>query len=125
MAQGHLPDDNAAPVVATEDRFLHAELIQKAGHVVGEVRDVIVLDRVWTASGAVTSLIGGDHPAAGVGQGLELVAPRKGQLRKAMAQDDGDTGPGTRLVVGEPDAVDVGVLHGGHLDGGCGHGTSG
>ena len=45
VEQRHLADDHRAPVVADEDRLLGADVVEQAEQVVGEVVDVVVLDR--------------------------------------------------------------------------------
>jgi hypothetical protein len=50
MPQRHLPDDEAAPVVADEDRLVDLEMIEQCDEIAGEMLDAVVLDRVWAAT---------------------------------------------------------------------------
>jgi hypothetical protein len=97
--------------VAAEDRLLDAQVIEEANHVAGEMLDVVVRDRGGPPGEAVAALVRRDHPAAGIGQGLDLVAPRERQFREAVAQDDRHALARTRLIVGQLDPVDLGPLH--------------
>ena len=46
VQQRHLPDDHRPPVVADEDGPLRTEVVEQAEEVVGQVDDVVVVDRV-------------------------------------------------------------------------------
>jgi hypothetical protein len=89
MHQRHLPDDQAAPVVAAEHRLVDAQMVQQPDQVAGQVGHVVVLDRLGTVGQAVAALVGHDHPAAGRRQGRDLPAPGIRELGKAVAQHDG------------------------------------
>ena len=127
MADGHVPDDEAAPVVADEDRLLDALVIEQRHQIGAEVLQRVALDLGRGVGQAVAALVRRDHPAAGVRHRLDLMAPGKGQLRKTVAEDQRYAFTlGTGLVVGHADAVDVCVPDGRHhgLDGGHGRSPS-
>src|SRR3954469_3550573 len=86
MPQRHLPDDKAAPVVADENRLVDLEMIEQADEIAGQVLDVVSLDRFGTVGRTKAALIGRDRANAGLAQHLELVAPRKRDLRPAVAE---------------------------------------
>ena len=65
MPQRHLPDDDAAPVVADEDRLLDAEMVEQADEVAGQMLDVVGLDGVRPVGRAIAALVRRDHPEAG------------------------------------------------------------
>ncbi len=65
MAQRHLPDDKAAPVVADEDRLVDLEMIEQADEIAGQVLDVVGFDGFGPVGRAVAALIRRDHPNAG------------------------------------------------------------
>ena len=68
MPQRHLPDDEAAPVVADEDRLVDLEMIEQADEIAGQMLDVIGLDRLRPVGRAIAALIRRDHPDAGFAQ---------------------------------------------------------
>jgi hypothetical protein len=106
VRQRHGPDDDAAPVVASEHRLFDAEMVQKADQIAGQMFHVIGLDRVGSIGQAVTALVGRDHPAPGRGQGRDLVSPGIGELRKAVAQHDRNALARAGFVIGHADSVD-------------------
>ena len=105
VEQRHLPDDHRAPVVADEGRLLGADVVEQAEQVVGEVVDVVGLDRLGPVGLAVAALVRGEHAVAGVGERGDLVAPRVRQLGEAVAEHDGRAVLGTGLHQVELDAV--------------------
>ena len=68
MPQRHLPDDEAAPVVADEDRLLDLQMIEQADEIAGQMLDVIGFDRFRPVGRAITALVRRDHPDAGFAQ---------------------------------------------------------
>jgi hypothetical protein len=44
MAQRHLPDDEAAPVVTDEDRLVDFEMIEQRDEIAGQMFKVVILD---------------------------------------------------------------------------------
>ena len=90
-----------------------------AEQVVGEVVDVVVLDRLGPIGLAVAALVRSQHVVAGVGQRGDLVAPRVGQLGEAVAEHHGRAVVGTGLHEVELDAVGRHpALHGRWVGGG-------
>ena len=60
-SSARLPHDHRAPVVADEHGPLLADVVEQAEQVVGEVVDVVVLDRLGPARPAVAALVGGER----------------------------------------------------------------
>ena len=87
MPQGHLPDDKTAPVVADENRLLDLEMVEQTDEIAGQVLDVVGFDRLGSLGSAIATLVRRDHANAGLAERLELVAPRKRDLRPAMAEN--------------------------------------
>ena len=116
MPQRHLPDDEAAPVVADEDRLVDLEMVEQADQIAGEVLDVVGLDRLGPVGRAIAALIGRDHADAGLAQRLDLVAPGKRDLRPAVAEHDRRrVGFRAGFVVAHANAVRLGELQRRHL----------
>src|SRR3981189_3239828 len=87
VAQRHLPDDKAAPVVADENRLVDLEMIEQADQIAGQVFDVIGFDWLGPVGRAIAALIGRNHPDAGFAPRLALVTPRKLALRPPRAKN--------------------------------------
>ena len=68
MPQRHLPDDEAAPVVADEDRLVDLQMIEQADEIAGQMLDVVGLDRLGPVGRAIAALVRRDHPDAGFAQ---------------------------------------------------------
>ena len=64
MEQRHHPHDQAAPVVADEDRALDAERVEQADQVAGQVMDVVGGDLGRPLAVAVAALVGREHAEA-------------------------------------------------------------
>ena len=95
------------------------EMIEQCDVIARQALEIVGLDRLGPVGAAVAALVRRDDANAGGGEIADLVAPGIGELRPAMAQDDRRRGgfrPG--FVVRHPDAVDLGMLHGRHRDGG-------
>jgi hypothetical protein len=88
MPQRHLPDDKAAPVVTDEDRLADSKVIEQADEIAGQMLDVVGLDGFGPVGCAVAALIRSDHPNAGIAKCLDLVTPRKRDLRPAVAENN-------------------------------------
>ena len=117
VAQRHLPDDEAAPVVADEDRLVDLEMVEQADEIAGQVLHVVVLDRLGPVGRAIAALIRRDHPDAGLAQRLDLVTPGKRDLRPAVAQDDRRlVGLRAGFVVAHANAVRLGELQRRHFN---------
>jgi len=71
----HAPSNEAAPVVADDDRLLDLERIEQTDEVAGEIVDVVLLDRFGARGLAVAALIGGDGVKAGGGERRHLITP--------------------------------------------------
>ena len=95
---GHLPHDERAPVVADEDRRRRSRGdVEQPEQVGGQVLDAVGLDlRSVRVECAVAALVGRDHVVAGIGERLDLVSPRVGELGEAVAQHDRWGRPGRR-----------------------------
>lgn len=85
MAQRHLPDHEAAPVVADEDRLVDFQMIKQPDQIAGQMLDVIGLDWLGPIGRAIAALVGRDHADAGLTQRLDLMAPGEGEFGPAMA----------------------------------------
>src|SRR5581483_1342214 len=73
MPQRHLPDDEATPVVADEDRLADLEMIEQADEIAGEMLEIVILDRFGAIGRAIAALVRRDHANAGLRQRLDLV----------------------------------------------------
>ena len=71
----HLPDDEAAPVVADEDGLGDAQVVEQPHQVGRQLLQVVGLHLGRRVGGAETALVGRDHAQPGVGQRADLVAP--------------------------------------------------
>src|SRR5438876_59660 len=88
VPQRHLPDDKAAPVVADENRLVDFEMVEQADEIAGQVLHIVGLDGLGPVGRAIAALIGRNHPDPGRSERLDLVAPRKRDLRPAVAEND-------------------------------------
>ena len=117
MAQRHLPDDEAAPVVADEDRLVDLEMIEQPDEIAGQMLHVVGLDRLGPVGRAIAALVRRDHADAGLAQRLDLVTPGKRHLRPAVAEHHRRrVGLRPRLVVAHANTVRLGELQRRHFD---------
>ena len=117
VAQRHLPDDEAAPVVADEDRLVDLEMIEQADEIASQMLDVVVLDRLGPVGRAIAALVRRDHANAGLAQRLDLVTPGERELRPAMAQHHRRrVGLRTGLVIAHANPVRLRELQRRHFD---------
>ena len=75
MPQRHLPDDEAAPVVADEDRLVDLEMVEQTDEIAGQVLDIVGFDRLGPVGRTIATLIRRNHPNAGLRQRLDLMPP--------------------------------------------------
>jgi hypothetical protein len=85
MAHRHLPDDEAAPIVADENRSLDPQMVEQRNEIAGEMIEVVIVDRRWPRGVAIAALIRCDHADAGLAQCPDLMSPRERQLGPAVA----------------------------------------
>ncbi len=117
VPQRHLPDDKTAPVVADENRLVDLEMVEQADEIAGQMLDVVGFDGFGPVGRAIAALIRRNHPNAGGSQRLDLVAPRKRDLRPAVAENDRRrVGFRSRLVVAHTNAVGLGELQRRHFN---------
>jgi hypothetical protein len=83
------PRHHAAPVVPDHDRLRAAERVERRDHVGGERIERVGGETARLVREVVAALVGGEHPAAGGGEGVDLVAPAVVKLRKAVQEHDG------------------------------------
>src|SRR5450631_2747477 len=116
VAQRHLPDDEAAPVVADEDCLVDLEMGEQADQIAGQMLDVVGFYGLRTVGLALAALIRRNHPDAGLTERLDLVPPRKRDLRPAMAEDDRRRiRLRTRFVIAHANPVGLGELQRRHF----------
>jgi hypothetical protein len=87
---GQRPHDERAPVVPDEHRAFLAQVVEQAQQVVGEVVDVVGVDRLGTARPPVATLVERHGPVPLARQGGDLVPPRVRQVGEAVGQHDGE-----------------------------------
>ncbi|MGY4373908.1 hypothetical protein ACVWZ3_001547 [Bradyrhizobium sp. i1.3.6] len=117
VPQRHLPDDEAAPVVTDEDGLVDLEMIEEPNEVVGQMFDVVGLDRLGPVGRAIAALVRRDHPDAGLAQRLDLVTPGEGEFRPTVAQHHRRlVADRARLVVAHADSVRLHELERWHLN---------
>jgi hypothetical protein len=87
MQQRGGPGHDAAEVMADEHRALSADVIEQADDVGAQFDDVVGLDGLRLGRPAVAALVGCQHVVADFGQRGNLMAPRVGQLGKAVSQN--------------------------------------
>ena len=121
MHQRHLPHDDAAPVVADEDRLVDAEMVEQPDQIPRQVRHVVLRDRplpLGPFRQAIAALVRRDGPDPRRLAGLQLMTPGKGELRPAVAEDHRHAVPTLgvlpHLVPVIVEAADHGVLRLGH-----------
>jgi len=92
-------------------------MVEQADEIAGQVLDVVSFDGFGPIGRAVAALIRRDHPNPGGGERLDLVAPRKRDLRPAMAENNRRrVGVRPRLVESHANAVGVGELQRRHFN---------
>jgi hypothetical protein len=122
VAQRHLPDDEAAPIVTDKNSLLDPEMIEQFDEIAGELFDVVGLHRLRSVGLAVAALVGRNHAQARLAEGLDLMTPGIGDLGPAVAEHDRRRiRLRAGLVISHPDAVHASVLKGRHF----GHGSLG
>src|SRR5204862_5662007 len=78
--------------------------------------DVVSFDWLGPVGGAVASLVRRDHANAGLAERLDLIAPRKRDLRPAMAENERRLiALGTRLVIAHANSVGLRELQRRHF----------
>src|SRR4051794_9110067 len=116
MPQWHLPDDKTAPVVANENCLLDVEMVEQTDEIAGQVLDIVSFDGLRPLGGTVATLVRRDHANAGIAERLELVAPRKRDLRPAMAKNERRLiALGTRFVIAHANSVGLRELQRRHF----------
>ena len=88
MEEGDAPRDGGAPIVASEEDFLRAELIGDGENVGSEFGERVVSGATGLAAGVVAALVGDDDAKAGGGERLDLLVPGIPEFGEAMEQDD-------------------------------------
>src|ERR1019366_6722815 len=83
---GCVPGDACAPVVSDEYRPLGAERVKESAHIFDQLDHPVGLDRLRCVAVAVAAQVGRDGVIAGVGNRLQLVAPRIPELWKPVQQ---------------------------------------
>jgi len=63
-------------------------VIEQADEIAGQMLDVVGLDGFGPVGGAIAALIRRDHPDSSIAQRLDLVTPRKCDLRPAVAENN-------------------------------------
>jgi hypothetical protein len=94
IAQGGVPGDGCAPVVADDDGRAGTGPADEGGDIGGEAFEGVRLDRSRGAAGAVAALVGHDDAVAGGSERADLVAPGVRQLGEAVEEDDRRPGAG-------------------------------
>ena len=83
-----MPGDRRAPVVTDHDRLVGAERVHDPDHVAGQMEERIGLDRLGPVGLPIAAHVGRDGMIAGLGQRLELMAPRIPGFGPAVAEED-------------------------------------
>jgi hypothetical protein len=92
-------------------------MVEQADEIAGQMLDVIGFDRLRPVGRAIAALIRRNHPNAGLRQRLDLVPPRKRDLRPAVAENNRrHVGLRTGFIVAHANAVGPGELQRRHLD---------
>src|SRR4029077_15824860 len=91
-------------------------MVEQADEIAGQVLEVVSLNGLGPIGRAIAALIGRNHPDPGGSQRLDLGAPRKRDLRPAVAEED-RRGVGFRagLVIAHADAIGLGELQRRHF----------
>ena len=89
VAQRKAPADDAAPIVADNDRLVDLEMVEQMRDVAGQVFEVVGLNLGRARRRAIAALVGRDDAPARLGESLDLMAPGEGEFRPAVQQDDG------------------------------------
>ena len=117
MPQRHLPNDEAAPVVADEDRLVDLQMIEQGDQIAGEMFDTVALDGAWLVGGAIAALVRRDDTDASFAQRLDLVPPGECEFGPAVAEDHRRrVGLWTGVVVAHAEAGEVGILERRHFN---------
>src|SRR5690606_30012109 len=87
-AETHLPEDGAAPIVADEHGFFDAERIEEAGDIGAEDLHGVLRGVSGGIGATVAAKVGGDGAEAGIGEGVELVAPGVPEFGPAVEHHD-------------------------------------
>ena len=70
MPKRHLPDDEAAPVVADENRLVDLQMIEQTDEIAGQMLEIVGLDRFRPVGRAIAALVRRDHANAGLANAL-------------------------------------------------------
>jgi hypothetical protein len=106
---GHRPGQGCPEVVADHVGPIDPQLVQHGDDVAGRGQDVVGLDALGRARGAVAAQVRDDHPEAGVGQSWNLVAPHGTRVGESVEEHDRAPAACHLHVDGHAAAVD---LHG-------------
>ena len=82
-----MPGDRRAPIVADDDRLRRAQRVEHADHVADEMKQRVLIDGFRLACLAIAAHVGRDGAIAGLGERLQLMAPRIPGFRKAVAEE--------------------------------------
>src|SRR6266403_3108745 len=86
-------------------------MVEQADEIAGQVLEVVSLNGLGPIGRAIAALIERNHPDSGGSQRLDLVAPRKRDLRPAVAEDDRRRiGFRACFVIAHADAIRLGKL---------------
>jgi hypothetical protein len=103
---GHPPGHGGAPVVADHGGPLHPEGVEQAGDVADQGAELVGLDGGQAGRLPQATQVGGEHPHARGGQGVELVAPQPPGVGEAVQQHHRRAVAGSGLGQVQVDPVD-------------------
>ncbi len=101
-----MPGDWRAPIVADDDRLRRAERVEHADHVADEMKQRVLIDVLGLACLAIAAHIGRDRAIAGIGERLQLMAPRIPGFRKAVAEEHDGSASGLGEMDRDPVCLD-------------------
>jgi hypothetical protein len=109
-----MPGHRRAPVVADDNGLTRAERVEDANHVPDKVKQRVLIDFLGLACLAVTAHVGRDSAIAGLGERLQLMAPRMPGLRKTMAEEHNGSASGLGEMDRNPVCLDCAMSDLGH-----------
>src|SRR6266852_5068442 len=99
-----------------ENRLVDPEVVEQPDEIAGQVLDIIGFDGFGPVGRPIAALIRRDHPNSGIAQRLDLVAPRKRDLRPAVAENNRRrVGFRACFVIAHADAIRLGKLQRWHF----------
>ena len=101
-----MPGDRRAPVVADDDGLRRAQRVEHADHVADKVEQRVLIDCLGLACLAIAAHVGRDRVVAGLGERLQLMAPRIPGFRKPVAQQYDGAGSGLGKMDGDAVRLD-------------------